>query len=104
MKKVKMCDLCQNPFETSLSGEWICDNCKHKEPVICANCGKREATQNWVGEGGALAWSHGMTQRWCEICCLYEQIKFAKEQAKRIPELEKKLNDLMVEDLKENLE
>jgi len=100
---VKKCKLCEAPLCHSGCGEWYCPLCDYsiKEPMICGNCGKREATQNWVGEGGTLAWSHGMSQCWCEICCTFEQLKYAKKIANGIPELEKKLNDLIAAELKD---
>ena len=61
---------------------------------ICQNCGKREATQNWVGTGGIMEFTHGMYQRWCTYCATKESLKYAKKQAKRISALERKLAKL----------
>ena len=63
-------------------------------PVECQNCHKRPGTLSWVGEGGSLAMVHGMSVLWCEFCVLSAQIKYAKDLAKGIPELEKKLREL----------
>lgn len=53
----------------------------------CRNCGARQATTWWVGDGGALAWAHGMGQPWCEVCCNQKQIEFAEEAVARLPKL-----------------
>lgn len=71
------------------------------EPMICQNCGKREATITWVGEGGTLAWVHGMGQEWCKLCCVKEQLKYAKKQAERIPELKEELRQLIEQEIQE---
>ena len=34
---------------------------------------------------------HGNYQRWCDYCMAEAQLKYAKERAKRIPMLERKL-------------
>ena len=68
------------------------------EKVMCQNCGEREGTNDWVGEGGMLAWSHGWSQKWCDLCCVREQLAHAKKLAERIPELEEKLERLENED------
>jgi hypothetical protein len=60
----------------------------------CANCHKRPATQFWTGEGGSLAFSHGMYQSWCLPCVLRAQLEYAKERAEAIPELERELAEL----------
>ena len=67
-----------------------------KEGMICQRCKKRKATENWTNEGGLLAFIHGMYQQWCRICCLEEQLRFARKQAAGIPNLEK----ILVEELK----
>lgn len=61
---------------------------------ICAKCGKRPGTLDWVGEGGALAYVHGMSVRWCELCATTEQLKYARARATEIPLLEKRVRDL----------
>lgn len=65
---------------------------------LCANCQQRQATLNWVGEGGTLGFVHGMYQRWCEVCATTAQLKYAREQAAMIPALELKLAGLGVSD------
>lgn len=57
----------------------------------CANCGKHEATQRWIGDGGSLAYIHGMYSFWCECCVFKEQLRYARERAAAIPELERQL-------------
>jgi len=61
--------------------------------ALCQNCGQRVATENWTSEGGAVAFVHGFYQRWCKVCCLRKQLERAHEQAARIPELEKELEE-----------
>ena len=102
MKDYK-CKVC-NAFLLHVGcGEWVCHNCDYrvKESITCENCGKREATQTWVGEGGVMDLVRGGGSNWCEICCVCAQLKYAKEQAKRIPELEKKFSELKITDIKE---
>lgn len=60
----------------------------------CQKCGQRQATQVWIGEGGTLAFVHGQYQLWCDLCVVQVQLEYARESAKRIPELEKKLEEL----------
>lgn len=57
----------------------------------CANCGKRPGTIQWVGEGGALALTHGWYAMWCEVCCLEAQIKYAEDLTAKIPTLKEEL-------------
>jgi hypothetical protein len=57
----------------------------------CQNCGKHEGTENWVGESGFLAFSHGFYQVWCKCCVIKEQLKYCKKMSKALPKLEKKL-------------
>ncbi len=59
--------------------------------MICQKCLKHEGTENWVGGGGTLDYIHGNYQMWCECCCLKAQLKNAKEAAKRVIPLERKL-------------
>ena len=49
----------------------------------------------WVGEGGALAWAHGMSQLWCEICCVETRLIHFREMASKIPEMESRLAELL---------
>lgn len=62
---------------------------------LCANCKTRDATVNWVAEGGALAFTHGMFARWCLICATTAQLEYARKQAADIPRLEQKLATLV---------
>jgi hypothetical protein len=61
----------------------------------CPNCGKRPGTLEWVGEGGTLAFVHGMSQLWCEICCLKTQLIHFRAMASKIPETEARLAELL---------
>jgi hypothetical protein len=67
---------------------------KKNNVKMCQNCGKREATECWVGEGGVLALVHNMSQSWCKICCIEAQLEYAKKIANKIPDLEKELEEL----------
>ncbi len=62
--------------------------------ILCAKCGLRPGTETWVGEGGALALIHGMTQLWCRRCVLETQLAHAQERAAQIPELTRLLKEL----------
>jgi hypothetical protein len=64
----------------------------------CTNCSKREGTINWVGELGALAYTHGMHEKWCELCVCEAQLDYAYKQTARIPELQERLIRLRKED------
>lgn len=59
------------------------------QPMTCQNCGKRPSTQNFATD--ATAFAHGWVQRWCDICALEAQIKHAKERARKLPGMERKL-------------
>jgi hypothetical protein len=61
----------------------------------CVNCKERPATLDWVGDGGVLAYTHGMSVRWCEVCATRAQLEHAQAAAQRIPELETKLRTLL---------
>lgn len=61
---------------------------------MCQKCEKREATENWSA-GGVMDYIHGFSQKWCKPCVLEEQLKFCREQAARIPGLERELADLL---------
>ncbi len=54
----------------------------------------RPGTNNWVGDGGMLAFTHGWTQKWCDVCCLEAQLAHAYERAAEIPGMLAKLADL----------
>jgi len=56
--------------------------------VLCANCNKHQGTEIWVGNGGIMAYSHGMYVYWCRCCVLDANLKYAKRQAKLIPAME----------------
>lgn len=58
---------------------------------LCQKCRKRPSTTQWVGDGGALAYTHGFYELWCDVCVLTEQLKHARATARRIPVLERKL-------------
>ncbi len=60
----------------------------------CQNCKKRQATVNWIESGSMVEWAHGGGEEWCEYCAVEFQLKNAKERAKAIPKLEKKLKEL----------
>jgi hypothetical protein len=64
---------------------------------LCQNCQEREATENWTGEGGTLAYVHGMYDRWCRVCVLRAQIAHIREANTRLPELEAELANLLGE-------
>lgn len=72
-----------------------------EEKRVCQKCGQREGTENWTGEGGTLAYVHGMYQKWCKICCIEEQLRYARERMESIPKLIKELNDLLEQESKE---
>jgi hypothetical protein len=59
----------------------------------CDHCKKHKATVIWLGSGGMLEYTHGMCEYICICCSLKAQLKYAKEQAERIPELEKELKE-----------
>src|SRR3972149_5250684 len=54
----------------------------------CENCGLHKATETWVGEGGILGFTHGMSSEWCDCCVIQAQLKFCKEAAARLAGLE----------------
>ena len=63
---------------------------------ICAKCEKRPATMIW---GDFMTVNHGGGEWRCDICALTEQLEHARERAKVIPELERKLAILMGREL-----
>ena len=63
-------------------------------PDLCANCKIRPATLDWVGEGGTLAYVHGMSVRWCERCAVEAQLAYAEKLASEIPVLRARLQVL----------
>lgn len=62
--------------------------------IICDNCGKREGTIKWVGDGGVMDLVHGAYSMWCEVCTLKEQIKHAEERAAALPEMRARLAEI----------
>lgn len=60
----------------------------------CDNCGNRPATHWWTADGGVLAATHGFYAAWCMRCIVTAQLRYAREMAATIPELEKKLAEL----------
>lgn len=62
--------------------------------MACQQCGERPATENWVGEGGYLALSHGLYRRWCERCVVVAQLEHARKTVAAIPDLETRLREL----------
>lgn len=89
----KFCEECGSETLLLNRGTRYCSRCNRdiKQFVICQNCGQREGTENWVGEGGTMAFIHGMHQCWCKICCCEAQLEYARKLAATIPELEVKL-------------
>lgn len=94
--ETKTCKNCNTTMYDAGCGNWVCATCFNtiKEAVMCQNCGKREATETWVGEGGTMALVHGAGQNWCKICCIREQLAYAIKQAERIPSLKEELKEL----------
>lgn len=62
----------------------------------CQRCNERPADEWWVDDGGMLAMTHGHYQAWCMRCIVTAQLKYAREAAATVPELEKKLAQLDV--------
>lgn len=60
----------------------------------CENCHEHLATENWVGEGGAMALPYGMVAAYCKCCCLRESLAFCRLMAEHIPELEAELREV----------
>ena len=65
-----------------------------KKGTMCENCGEREATSWWIGHGSLMDFAHGAGEPWCEQCIVEAQLEYARMQAERIPELERKLAEL----------
>lgn len=67
--------------------------------VICANCNEREGTIPWSGsmDSVSIARQGGAAHLplWCEICALREQINFATAQARKLPTMEARLEELL---------
>ena len=103
------CKTCRQPMVHLGSNKFQCCNyyCpttrnitlfEKPSPIMCENCGEREATMTWLEEGGTLGLVHGMGQNWCELCCVREQLLHAEKQIARLPELKKRLKELEEED------
>lgn len=58
---------------------------------LCGNCHERQGTEPWVGEGGTLAYVHGMFSMWCKRCTLKAQIEHSEACAARLPALREQL-------------
>lgn len=61
---------------------------------ICDNCAKRQATVNWVGSGGELAYEKGLYNRWCEHCAVSAQIVYEEGKVGVLDKLRVRLAEL----------
>jgi hypothetical protein len=66
----------------------------HQPTGICRNCKEREATTWWIGEGGTLAYVHGMKSAWCELCAVNAQIDHVNEEMDRLDGLVRRKEEL----------
>jgi protein-arginine kinase activator protein McsA len=66
----------------------------------CQHCHKREATVNWVGEGGMMNFIHGFYERWCEQCCLEAEVAYAEKHKNDLKNLRRKLHALQKKKVK----
>jgi hypothetical protein len=55
----------------------------------CQKCKVREGTETYVDD--MMSFVHGWSQQWCNYCVITTQLAYAREQAERIPILEKEL-------------
>ena len=62
---------------------------------MCTNCKTRQATVNWVADGGVLGYTHGMFTRWCDYCATEAQLEHARKMAALVPGLKQKLRDFL---------
>lgn len=62
---------------------------------ICQKCHVRPATETWVADGSILTVLHGGGQRWCRVCTLTEQLKYARNLAGQIPLMERQLSEAL---------
>lgn len=62
---------------------------------LCTNCHARPGTLAWVGEGGALAYVHGLSRLWCEPCIVKAQLDYALDRAAAVPELTRRYLELV---------
>lgn len=60
--------------------------------TICSLCKKHKAIMIWTDS--TLALTHGLYGYACDCCAIRAQLKHAKEMAKNIPKLQKKLTKL----------
>lgn len=58
---------------------------------MCAKCGSRKGTVDWVGGMGIMGLTHGMSVPWCLICVTEAQLEYAQQGAAAIPGLSQKL-------------
>ena len=78
-------------LDASLDGFYGAGGPSDPVAVMCAKCGSRPGNIQWVGEGGYLAFSHGMYAMWCLVCATEAQLEYAQRQAATVPGLEAKL-------------
>lgn len=64
------------------------------EGQMCQNCRQLPATGMWLGDGNMMSAVHGAHWWWCEKCMVEVQLESAREKAKAIPELERRLMEL----------
>src|SRR3972149_3983851 len=80
---------------------WLCGPCGLApasctcEVPMCAKCGKHRASVFWLGNQGLMEYTHGgHAEFWCECCAVKAQLKYARDQARRVRVLEKKLENV----------
>lgn len=61
----------------------------------CQKCGQREGTENWVGDGGVLAFTHGLVAQWCKLCVVEAQIAHAEKLQQQLPDLYQRRAELV---------
>ncbi len=66
--------------------------------IFCANCKFREGKNNWTGEttGVDAIRRMGSWPKWCDLCVAEAQLKYAREAAAKIPDLERKVAELLL--------
>ena len=87
---IAFCDDCRVAQDQALI-----DSMMPKLGDPCSKCKTRVSTIQWVGDGGFIAGIHGMWTPYCEHCALEDQLAFARERAAAIPEIERKLKELL---------
>lgn len=64
----------------------------------CKNCGRLGTTAHpvgiWAGDGGSLAYSHGLYTYWCELCMKQAQLAHAEKCAESIAGLKARIREL----------